>query len=195
MRVLSERRGQPSVSSRASLSAPAPPTTHHKCMYSSRGPVCRVMPAQVHEGCHEATLHSVLEFEGAPPCPLPRSATNVRASGAISVTASATISQPVFPAQNCCDGQLSRAAPSVAAPRRFTMPANESIVTIAMGIEMGECRCPKPPAVAISLQSGRRKLVRPAGLEPATSWFVGQCRCLDSRVLRVCSSDRNTLNA
>ena len=111
---------QPSVSSRASLVGASATDQHHKCMYSSRGPVCRVMPAQVHEGCHEATLHSVLEFEGAPPCPLPRSATNVRASGAISVTASATISQPVFPAQNCCDGQLSRAAPSAAAPRRFT---------------------------------------------------------------------------
>ena len=36
-------------------------------------------------------------------------------------------------------------------------------------------------------------LARPAGLEPATSWFVAQCRCLDSGVLRVCSPDVNLL--
>jgi hypothetical protein len=35
-----------------------------------------------------------------------------------------------------------------------------------------------------------RRLARPAGLEPATSWFVGSCGRLDSRVLRVCSSDQ-----
>ena len=32
-------------------------------------------------------------------------------------------------------------------------------------------------------------MARPAGLEPATSWFVGHCRCLASLVFRVCSSD------
>ena len=40
---------------------------------------------------------------------------------------------------------------------------------------------------------GLRVLVRPARLERATSWFVGQCRCLASLVLRVCSSDGTLL--
>jgi hypothetical protein len=33
-------------------------------------------------------------------------------------------------------------------------------------------------------------MARPAGLEPATSWFVGNCGCLASLVYRVCSSGR-----
>ena len=43
----------------------------------------------------------------------------------------------------------------------------------------------------VEATAGREQVARPAGLEPATSWFVGKGRALDSRVFVLVARTRS----